>query len=145
LFLLHILLDPWLGWISYALFWIAYIRTVQKVQDVMITPSARFLLPIVAKDWNIDLPDSWKSRSKRWVSDTIARASCDDGHLVIAGTSRGDSDFLALAFVHRSGFVQDPFHVTLSGNRKLAAVLAEPLPITGTQWPSKFIVSLEEE
>lgn len=145
LFSLHILLDPWLGWISYALFWIAYIRTVQKVQDAMITPSARLLLPIVTEDWNSDLPDSWESRSKHWVSDTIARASCDDGHLVIAGTSRGGSDFLALAFVHRSGFVQDPFHDTLSGNRKLAVVLAEPLPITGTQWPSKFIVSSEEE
>ena len=145
LFPLHILIDSRLGWASYVLFLIAYIRTVQKVQDAMTTPSARFLLPIVTEDWNSDLPDSWEALSKQWVRGTIARASCDDGHLVIAGTSRGGSDFLALGFVHRSGFVQDPFHYTLAGNRKLADVLADPLPITGTQWPRRFIVPLEEE
>ena len=145
LFPMHILFDPRIGWVSYALFWIAYLRTVQKVQDVMVTPPARLLLPMETEDWGGDLPDPWEILSKHWSRDTIARAECDSGHLVIAGTAKGGSDFLSMTFVHRSGFVQDPFHETLSANRGLVAVLAQPIPITGTQWPERFIVPSEEE
>ena len=145
LFPMHTLFDPRIGWFSYALFWIAYLRTVRKVQDAMVTPPARFLLPIETEDWTGDLPGPWEVLSKHWGRKTIARAECDDGHVAIAGTTTGDSDFLSLTFVHRSGFVQDPFHETLSGNRGLVSALAQPLPITGKQWPGRFIVSLEEE
>ncbi len=145
LFLMHIPFDPRIGWASYALFWIAYLRTVLKVQDVMVTPPARLLLPMETEDWDGDFPGPWEILSKHWSRDIIARAECDGGHLVIAGTARGGSDFLSMTFVHHSGFVQDPFHETLSDNRGLMAVLAQPLPITGTQWPERFIVPSEEE
>ena len=51
LFSLHILVDVRFGWLSYGIFWLAYIRTIQLVQAAMMTPPARFLLPVEPEDW----------------------------------------------------------------------------------------------
>ena len=51
LFALHIVIDPRLGWFSYGLFWLAYFRTIQLVQNSMMASPSRFLLPVLPEDW----------------------------------------------------------------------------------------------
>ena len=145
LFPLHLLVDPRLGWASYAMFWIAYIRTVFMVQETMKTPPARFLLPIDTEDWSGEMSESWEVLSEIWARREIARAPCGNGNLVVSGVSRGEDDFLALTLVHKSGFVLDPFHESLDGDYKLAELLTMPLVINGKQWPNRFVLSSEEE
>jgi len=145
IFPFHIFVDSRLGWLSYGAFWFAFIRTVNLIQQSMLTPPARFLLPMEPRDWKGGLGGSWREFSKSWIRGKIASASCEGGEIVLWGASRGGDDFLALTFVHSSGFIQDPFHETKSQSRDLATILSEPPPIIGMEWPSRFIRGLEEE
>ena len=145
IFPLHILLDSRIGWISYATFWLAYLRTVRLVQDSMQTPPARFLLPIEPSEWKKNMPEPWETLTQAWSRGEIAKVPCEDGHLVVAGASRSGHDFLSLSFVHKSGFVHDPFHVSKEGDTLLSSLLRNPPPIMGREWPGRFISFTEEE
>ncbi len=145
IFILHLVIDPMLGWISYGLFWLSYFRTIQLVQNAMMTPPSRFLLPIDPADWEGGLEDPWEVSSERWSRNRIASARFQNGDLVLSGSSRSGQDFLSLAFVHKSGFVHDPFHERLSKETGLADLLSKPLPVVGRQWPALFLQSPEEE
>lgn len=144
-FIFHITLDQRIGWFSYLFFWISYIRTVQNVQSIILIPPARFLLPIISKDWTGDLESFWKVDSVLWSKKPLARAKCMDGEIVISGTSRNDTDFLSLAYVHKSGFVLDPFHVNHRENSNIERILSLPPTIIGIEWPLEFINNYEEE
>jgi len=144
-FPLHMAIDPMIGWISYALYWVAYLRTVQLVQAAMMTPSARFLLPIETGDWPGRLNPSWKVTSEKWSRKVLASVDLKNGRAIISGSSRSGHDFLSLAFLHKSGFVQDPFHDSCPGGQEMTELLADPLGIVGLQWPDSLIISLEEE
>ena len=145
LFPLHIIFDHRFGWAAYIFYWVAYIRTVQIVQKSMIAPSARFLLPIEAEDWPSSLEMPWKVHSSHWKRGLLASARLENGKLVIYGTSRSGTDFLALAFVHKSGFVQDPFHRNMPFESGTSDLLASLSPIVGIQWPENFLNLSEEE
>ncbi len=145
IFPIHIFYDSRVGWASYALFWFAYIRTVQYVQNSMRVTPGRFLLPVDPADWGADLPPPWKEHSTSWARKEIASAKLDTGRLVIAGASRSGQDFLALAFVHDSGFVHDPFHENMPSDEILSRILESPPPIVGTEWPSILLHNSEEE
>jgi hypothetical protein len=67
------------------------------------------------------------------------------GRVILSGSSRSGQDFLSLAFVHKSGFIQDPFHDTSPGGLELSELLAEPLAVVGREWPDSLIISSEEE
>ena len=145
LFALHLVIDPRLGWLSYGLFWIAYFRTIQLVQASMMAPPSRFLLPINPEDWEGGLDYPWFVSSDRWTRDTMASARLQNGDLVLCGSSRSGQDFLSLAFVHKSGFVLDPFHERLSKEPGLVDLLSKPLPVVGREWPARFLQFSEEE
>ena len=145
LFALHVVIDPRLGWLSYGLFWLAYFRTVQLVQASMMAPASRFLLPIDPEDWEGGLEYPWVESSDRWSRNRLASARLENGELVLSGSSRSGQDFLSLAFVHKSGFVLDPFHERLSKEPGLADVLSKPLPVVGREWPARFLQFTEEE
>lgn len=145
LFPLHVLLDSRIGWISYLLFWVAYMRTVGLVQESMRTPPARFLLPMKREDWSGGLSEPWEVKSDKWRRGVLALVECEQGRLVISGTSRGKDDFLSMAFVHKSGFVQDPFHETKSSDAILSSILTAPIPLVGMEWPTRFVFPQEEE
>ena len=145
IFPIHIFYDSRVGWASYVLFWFAYIRTVQLVQNSMRVTPARFLLPVNPEDWGGGLPPPWEEHSANWARKAIASVKLDTGTLVIAGASRSGQDFLALAFVHDSGFIQDPFHQNMSADESLSRILESPPPIVGTEWPSKLLHISEEE
>ncbi len=145
LFALHLVIDPRLGWLSYGLFWLAYFRTIQLVQASMMAPPSRFLLPISPEDWEGTLDYPWIVSSDRWSRNRIASARLQNGDLVLCGSSRSGQDFLSLAFVHKSGFVLDPFHERLSKEPGLVDLLSKPLPVVGREWPARFLQFSEEE
>ena len=145
LFPLHLTIDPRIGWLSYAMYWVAYFRTVQLVQAAMVTPPARLLLPIDPEDWSGDLKPPWRVSSESWSRKVLASVDLQNGRATISGSSRSGQDFLSLTFVHKSGFVQDPFHDSSPGGSELSELLADSLDIVGRQWPVSMIVSSEEE
>ena len=141
----HILIDQRFGWISYLFFWISYIRTILNIQSIILVPPARFLLPIISKDWTGNLEHPWKIDSISWSKKILARASSIDGELIIAGISRKGTEFLSLAYLHKSGFIQDPFHYNHEKDRNLEKILSHPPSIIGIEWPTDFIHYNEEE
>jgi len=145
LFPFHIIFDPLIGWVSYTIFWVAYFRTVLMVQKVMLSPPSRFLLPFNSGDWPGDLGNPWKIESRKWARRNLASVDCDHGRLVIGGISKNGHDFLALAFIHKSGFLQDPFHESTIYCEKISSCLDAPLPFFGKEWPQMFLVVPEEE
>lgn len=145
IFPLHILMDAKIGWISYAIYWVAYLRTIHFVQAVMIVPPSRFLLPLSPKDWEGDLENPWKIFSKKWSSRKLASVKLTNGEIVLSGAHRSGQTFLALAFVHVSGFLQDPFHEGLSKEPGLSDLLSKNLPFTGREWPNYLLPVTEEE
>jgi len=145
LFPLHLTIDPRIGWLSYAMYWVAYFRTVQLVQAAMLTPPARFLLPIEPEDWSGDLSPPWRVSSTTWSRKSLATVDLPNGRVILSGSSRSGQDFLSLAFVHKSGFIQDPFYDPSPGGPKLLELMAEPLAVVGREWPGSLIISSEEE
>ena len=75
----------------------------------------------------------------------MASVRLENGELVLCGSSRSGQDFLSLAFVHKSGFVLDPFHERMSEEPGLSELLSKPLPIVGREWPVRFLQFSEEE
>jgi len=111
----------------------------------MMAPSSRFLLPIDRQDWEGVLPHPWKVISKQWSRRELANANFENGSISLSGTSRSGQDFLAISFIHKSGFILDPFHDKTSKEDGLTEFLASPIPIVGRQWPTNLIPVLEEE
>tara|TARA_B100000470_G_scaffold189987_1_gene156629 strand:+ start:371 stop:1231 length:861 start_codon:yes stop_codon:yes gene_type:complete len=148
LFPLHILWDPLIGWISYALFWLTWLRSIGLIQDILSTPPARWLLPIETSGWSSSnlLVSNWDVISENWTTGPMAIARCEHGHLSIGGVSRDDIRFLGLTFVHRSGFVQDPFFETKAADMEVQRILSRP-PVEqdGQEWPTGLIVPDEDE
>ena len=148
LFPLHILWDPLIGWISYALFWLTWLRSIGLIQDILSTPPARWLLPIETSGWSSSnlLVSNWDVISENWTTGPMAIARCEHGHLSIGGVSRDDIRFLGLTFVHQSGFVQDPFFETKAADMEFQRILSRP-PVEqdGQEWPTGLIVPDEDE
>jgi len=145
IFLLHLSIDPKIGWLAYAVYWVAYVRTIQLVQAVMMVPPARFLLPVEPEEWGGDLEPPWEISSEKWAPRELASANFTNGELVLSGSSRSGQKFLALAFVHKSGFVQDPFHEGSSKEPGLTDLLSKNLPMVGGEWPGSLLPVIEEE
>jgi hypothetical protein len=143
IFSLHILVSPILGWVSYALFWVAWFRSFRQIEQILQIPAARWLLPIDQSAWksSSQLPSEWQVISERWTTGSIARVGCEYGHLVIAGASRGSDRFLALALLDGAGFVHDPFSEGPVGKALAISLLSQP-PVAdlGLEWPKRLLV-----
>ena len=48
-------------------------------------------------------------------------------------------------YLHKSGFIQDPFHYNHEKDRNLEKILSHPPSIIGIEWPTDFIHYNEEE
>ena len=143
IFALHILVSPILGWVSYALFWVAWVRSFRQIEQILQIPAARWLLPIDQSGWksSSQLPSEWQVISESWTTGSIARVDCEYGHLVIAGASRGSDRFLALALLDDAGFVHDPFSDGPIEKALAISLLSQP-PVAdlGLEWPKRLLV-----
>ena len=143
IFALHILVSPILGWVSYALFWVAWFRSFRQIEQILQIPAARWLLPIDQSGWksSSQLPSEWQVISENWTTGSIARVDCEYGHLVIAGASRGSDRFLALALLDGAGFVHDPFSDGPIEKALAISLLSQP-PVAdlGLEWPKRLLV-----
>ncbi|MFL2974151.1 MAG: hypothetical protein ACJZ4F_04160 [Candidatus Thalassarchaeaceae archaeon] len=146
IFPIHIFVDPRIGWISYFIFWFAMFRTIIKIQTMMKIPPARFLLPIIPRDWNSNvLNGQWSIKTNKWKNGIMANSFFKEGMLMISGLSRGENKFISFCFVHKTGFIHDPFYDRDTNDEKLYKILQKPPLIEGLIWPERFLVTLEEE
>lgn len=146
IFPVHIIIEPRIGWISYSIFCIAMYRTFMLTQEMMKIPPSRFLIPVDKKNWNgANLSEDWIIESNIWRVGVIARAVCSDGSLVVSGIRRSKFEFISIAYVHKTGFIQDPFFKRNEENLLLNNLLENPFPIISKSWPKRFLVPGEEE
>ena len=109
-------------------------------------PPARVLLPILIEEWDSSVLDNkWSIKSNKWKQGLIANYVLNNGHLTISGISRGKDKFLSVSFLHKSGFLNDPFFETNLDDEELVKILQKPPKIDGIKWPDKFLIPLEEE
>ena len=136
---LHVLIDPAFGWVSYAIFWLAWFNTYFMIRDVAIIPSGRWLLPVDSSDWKTSeaLSDGWNIISDYWTSGPIAKLNVNSGQITLSGVSRGDDRFVAIALIGPSGFVHDPF----ADDFARVALQVPQVIITGLDWPSRLLPS----
>ncbi len=137
IFGLHLAIHPAFGWISYALFWIAWFRTYGMIRDVVTSPAGRWLLPVDSSDWksSAHIREGWQIKSEFWTSGPIAVLNADSGQITLTGVSRGNDRFISIALIGHSGFVHDPFADPSSRTK-----LSEPQVMnSGLDWPSRLL------
>ena len=147
-FLLHILIDSRLGWLSFLLFALAQYRTIQNLISVAGENSARWLLPINSEDYSeAVLNDGWMGVSTNFRNGTLARweGALPEYTANLIGVTRGDSSFVAFTLMHRVGTIHDAFSDTFVSDHRFATLLSSPpLLIAGEAWPERFLATTDE-
>ena len=147
-FLLHILIDSRLGWLSFLLFAIAQYRTIQNLISVAGENSARWLLPINPEDYSeAVLNDGWLGVSTNFRIGKLARweEALPDYTADLIGLTRGNSSFVAITLTHRVGVIHDAFSDTFVSDPRFSSLLSTPpLLIAGEAWPDRFLAGTDE-
>jgi len=147
-FLLHILIDSRLGWLSFLLFAFAQYRTIQNLISVAGENSARWLLPINPEDYSeAVLNDGWMGVSTNFRNGTLARweGALPEYTANLIGVTRGDSSFVAFTLMHPVGTIHDAFSDTFVSDHRFATLLSSPpLLIAGEAWPERFLATTDE-
>ena len=147
-FLLHILIDSRLGWLSFLLFAFAQYRTIQNLISVAGENSARWLLPINSEDYSeAVLNDGWMGVSTNFRNGTLARweGALPEYTANLIGVTRGDSSFVAFTLMHRVGTIHDAFSDTFVSDPRFASLLySPPLLIAGEAWAERFFATTDE-
>ncbi len=146
-FALHIEFTPLLGWVSYAVFWLAFLRSVKMISDVFSVPPARLIIPVDRDYWDSSvLNDDWEIIEKVWKRGEIATSTLAKGKLTLHGMSRGNVDFISLSYICEYGFVQDCLFDNNPESEGIMRLLRE-FPITNSdiEWPRNLIFFDEEE
>ena len=148
-FILHILIDPRLGWFGFLLFLIAWVRTIRNISDSLSVNSSRWLLPISSSDYSQDIfNEEWLIYSNNFRNGLIATKSDGFGpySAELTGVSYRNHRFIAFTMVYRNRIIHDPFNVNFISNTQINNFLSlPPLRITGEHWPEIFIGDIEEE
>jgi hypothetical protein len=149
IFVLHIIIDSRLGWISYLCFLYSWALTISNLAQSVKPSSGRWLLPIKVEDVNLEiLADGWERKSKVFRNGLIASWSeiLDDYSADLVGISHGKHRFIAIVLRHRSGLIHDIFTSNFVENKLFTEIISKPpLTISGDAWPSNFIINFEEE
>ena len=147
-FLLHILIDSRLGWLSFLFFSFAQYRTIQNLISVAGENSARWLLPINSEDYSeAVLNDGWMGVSNNFRNGTLARweGALPEYTANLIGVTRGNSSFVAFTLMHRVGTIHDAFSDTFVSDPRFASLLSSPpLLITGEAWAERFFATIDE-
>ena len=150
-FLLHIIIDVRLGWISYALFWIAWSRTVASTGRTFESGAVRWLLPVDVLGWSTstELCAGWTAECEGWRNGPLAHLDAEFSRgwsARLFGVNRSGHHFLALVMLDRNGFLFDPFAARLITNPALIESFGKPPVSTrGLAWPERFLQLVEEE
>ena len=148
-FILHILIDPRLGWFGFLLFLIAWARTIRNISNSLSVNSSRWLLPISSSDYSQDiLNDRWEISSNKFRNGLIATKSDKFGpySAELTGVSYRNYRFIAFSMVYRNRIIHDPFNTNFVSNIQINNFLSlPPLKISGEHWPDIFTVETEEE
>ncbi|MAU85673.1 MAG: hypothetical protein CMA21_03630 [Euryarchaeota archaeon] len=147
LFLAHIYYSPFLGWVAYIVFWIAFFRSIKMISDVFSIPPARIISPLEKSTWDSTaLPERWEIHSKSWNRGKISSTPIGEGKLVLYGLTRKNTDFISISFICKFGFVQDCLFEGNPCSYEIMSVLEElRLDFSQEEWPVELIVFDEEE
>ena len=147
LFLAHIYYSSMLGWAAYAVFLIAFIRSIEMISEVFSIPPARIILPIHKSSWDSGkLSDEWQVYSEIWNRGKIASVPLGEGEMVLYGLSRANMDYISLSYICKFGFVQDCLFEGHKFSGDIMRVIGGLQFISpDTEWPIGLIVSDEEE
>lgn len=149
LFILHIIIDPKLGWLGYLLFSYSWFKTVNNISNSLSVNSARWLLPISISDFSDNIfNEGWTLLTKNFRNGLIATYSKNMAHYSaeITGLTRGNNKFIAFSIVYQGRIIHDPFNNKFLPSVELTRLLINPpLKISGESWPSNLIVIREEE
>jgi hypothetical protein len=148
-FILHILIDPRLGWFGFLLFLIAWVRTISNISNSLSVNSSRWLLPISLSDFSQDFfNEGWIIYSNKFRNGLIATKSDTFGpySAELTGVSYRNYRFIAFSMVYRDRIIHDPFNINFVSNVQIDDFLLQPpLKISGEHWPEIFAVKIEEE
>ena len=148
-FLLHIAIDPILGWIGYLFFSYSWFKTVSNISDSLSVNSARWLLPISSNDVSANIfNEGWILSFNKFRNGLLASWSMDLGpySAELTGLTFRGNKFIAFSMIYRGRIIHDPFNTNFIKNTKFDSILKQPpLIISGESWPQSFIQNVDEE
>jgi len=148
-FVLHIAINPLLGWIGYIFFSYSWFKTICNISDSLSVNSSRWLLPISSTDFSENIfNEGWILSTKKFRNSLLASWSMDSEFYSaeLTGLTFKDSKFIAFSMVYRGRIIHDPFNTNFVKHIKFDSLLNQPpLLISGESWPLNFIQTLEDE
>jgi len=139
IFPLHILIDPKIGWISYAFFWGAWYSQIIRFQNGFSVPSNRWILPFDRSEWSENiLEKNWQIVSVKWRNGPLATHSFIKG-LELHGTSRSGERFITLHFHGGEGWLNDPFTMQMKSDKIHNFLNNPPVTTNGKVWNNRFL------
>ena len=147
LFLAHIYYSPLLGWVAYAVFLTAFLRSIMMISEVFSIPPARIMSPLEKSSWDSRaLPERWEINSRSWSKGKISSTPIGEGKLVLYGHTRQYTDFISISYICKFGFVQDGLFESHPHSDEIIAVLEElQFDFSQVEWPIELIAFDEEE
>ena len=147
LFLAHIYYSPLLGWVAYAVFLTAFLRSIMMISEVFSIPPARIMSPLEKSSWDSRaLPERWEIDSRSWSKGKISSTPIGEGKLVLNGHTRQYTDFISISYICKFGFVQDCLFESHPHSDEIIAVLEElQFDFSQVEWPIELIAFDEEE
>ena len=147
LFLAHIYYSPLLGWVAYAVFLTAFLRSIMMISEVFSIPPARIMSPLEKSSWDSRaLPERWEINSRPWSRGKISSTPIGEGKLVLYGHTRQYTDFISISYICKFGFVQDCLFESHPHSDEIIAVLEElQFDFSQVEWPIELIAFDEEE
>ena len=147
LFLAHIYYSPLLGWVAYAVFLTAFLRSIMMISEVFSIPPARIVSPLEKSSWDSRaLPERWEINSRSWSKGKISSTPIGEGKLVLYGHTRQYTDFISISYICKFGFVQDCLFESHPHSDEIIAVLEElQFDFSQVEWPIELIAFDEEE
>ena len=147
LFLAHIYYSPLLGWVAYAVFLTAFLRSIMMISEVFSIPPARIMSPLEKSSWDSRaLPERWEINSRSWSKGKISSTPIGEGKLVLYGHTRQYTDFISISYICKFGFVQDCLFESHPHSDEIIAVLEElQFDFSQDEWPIELIAFDEEE
>ena len=143
-FLLHILIHPMIGWISYSFFCLAWLSQIFRYQNGFKNPSNRWILPFEHSLWSKEiLGENWEIDSMKWRNGPLAIHSEIKG-FEIHGTSRSGERFIALHFHGQEGWLNDPFTKHMESHKIHNFLDSPPIKSEGKIWNTRFLQEIRK-